>query len=174
MKMHVHFTKPMVIKVLQSRIQFGEFHQLLQELRLDDGHFQWYFQLSWSQFDELLSCVGGRIVLQDTNYRCSIPTTDYLSICLRSYSFWTIGSSFCVGVSTVCKVVPDVVIAVWDCLVEEFMAVPSTDEWRSIAEGFKERWEFPLCCGALDGKHVLIKAPPTPDPSYTTTRELFL
>ncbi len=75
-------------------------------------------------------------------------------------SFRTIASSFRVGVSTVCKVVPDVVTAIWDCLVEEFMAVPSTDEWRSIAEGFEERWNFPLCCGALDGKHVLIKAPP--------------
>ncbi len=90
-------------------------------------------------------------------------------------SFRTIASSFRVGVSTVCKVVPDVVTAIWDCLVEEFMAVPSTDEWRSIAEGFEERWNFPLCCGALDGKHVLIKATPqTPDHSSTTTRELFL
>jgi hypothetical protein len=43
--------------------------------------------------------------------------------------------------------------------VEEFMAVPSTDEWRSIAGRFEERWNFPLCCGALDGKHVVIKAP---------------
>ncbi len=40
------------------------------------------------------------------------------------------------------------------------MAVPSTYEWRSIAEGFEERWNFPLCCGALDRKHVLIKAHP--------------
>ncbi len=75
-------------------------------------------------------------------------------------SFRTIANSFRVGVSTVCKVVPDVVTAIWDCLVEEFKAVPSTDEWRSIAEVFEERWNFPLCCGALDGKHVLKKGTP--------------
>lgn len=40
------------------------------------------------------------------------------------------------------------------------MAVPTTDDWRSIAEGFEERWNFPLCCGAVDGKHVVMKAPP--------------
>ena len=39
------------------------------------------------------------------------------------------------------------------------MAVPSADEWRFIAGRFEERWNFPLCCGALDGKHVVIKAP---------------
>ncbi len=50
-------------------------------------------------------------------------------------------SSFRVGVSTVCKVVPDVVTAIWNFLVEEFMAVLSTDEW-SIPEGFEERWNF--------------------------------
>ena len=37
------------------------------------------------------------------------------------------------------------------------MAVPTTDEWRSIAGRFEERWNFPLGCGALDGKHVVIK-----------------
>ncbi|XP_058628314.1 uncharacterized protein zgc:194221 [Onychostoma macrolepis] len=153
-----------VHQILQRHTQLGEFHQLLQELRLDDGRFQRYFRLSRSQFDDLLSRVGGRISRQDTNYRRSIPPAERLSICLRYLtagdSFRTIASSFRVGVSTVCKVVSDVVTAIWDCLVEEFMAVPSTDEWRFIAEGFEKRWNFPLCCGALDGKHVLIKAPP--------------
>ncbi|KAK7918600.1 hypothetical protein WMY93_009884 [Mugilogobius chulae] len=38
-------------------------------------------------------------------------------------SYRTIASSFRVGVSMVCTIVPDVVTAIWDCLVEEFMAV---------------------------------------------------
>ncbi|XP_028132453.1 uncharacterized protein LOC114327935 [Diabrotica virgifera virgifera] len=32
------------------------------------------------------------------------------------------------------------------------------DDWNTVAEGFKEHWNFPNCCGAVDGKHILIKA----------------
>jgi len=39
------------------------------------------------------------------------------------------------------------------------MAVPTAEDWRSIAAVFEERWNFPLCCGALDRKHVTLKAP---------------
>ncbi|KAL3976486.1 a disintegrin and metalloproteinase with thrombospondin motifs 15 [Sarotherodon galilaeus] len=117
-----HPRRTWVHQVLQKREQFGEFHHLLQELRLDDGRFQ-RFLATWD-------------------------------------SFTTIASSFRVGVSTVCQIIPQVATAIWDCLVDDFMAVPSTEDWRSIAEGFQKRWNFPLCCGALDGKHVRTKAPP--------------
>ena len=56
--------------------------------------------------------------------------------------------------------VPAVVSAIWDCLVEDFMAEPTAETWRTIAEQFVERWNFPLRCGALDGEHVVLKAPP--------------
>lgn len=35
----------------------------------------------------------------------------------------------------------------------------TTEEWRKIAKVFEERWNFPHCIGALDGKHVHIQAP---------------
>ena len=33
------------------------------------------------------------------------------------------------------------------------------NDWKLIEENFRLRWQFPHCIGALDGKHVLIKAP---------------
>ncbi|KAK0154749.1 Protein ALP1-like [Merluccius polli] len=148
---------------LRRRRELGEFHRLLQELRLDDGRFQRYFRLTVGQFEDLLARVGARISRLDNNYRLSIPAAERLSICLRFLatgdSYRTIANSFRVGVTSVSRIVPDVVSAIWDCLVGEFMPVPTTEEWRSIAEGFEERWNFPLCCGAVDGKHVRIQAP---------------
>ncbi|XP_072379312.1 nuclear receptor-binding protein homolog isoform X2 [Diabrotica undecimpunctata] len=44
--------------------------------------------------------------------------------------------------------------------------VPFRGEWNTVAEGFKERWNFPNCCGAIDGKHALIKAPPNSGSEY--------
>ncbi|XP_034033824.1 uncharacterized protein LOC117517019 isoform X1 [Thalassophryne amazonica] len=144
--------------------QFGEFHHLLQELHLDDGRFQWYFRLSRTQFEDLLSCIGATIRLQDTNYRRSIPAAERLFICLRYLatgdSYRTIADSFRVGVSTVSIIVPRVVTAIWDSLRQSFMAVLTTEDWRSIAQEFYLRWQFPLCCGGEDGKYVQIQAPP--------------
>lgn len=72
-----------VHQILQRRSELGEFHHLVQELRLDDGRFQSYFRLNRSQFDDLLGRIGARISLQDTNYRRSISAAERLSICLR-------------------------------------------------------------------------------------------
>jgi hypothetical protein len=35
--------------------------------------------------------------------------------------------------------------------------VPAKREWKRIQEAFKAKWNFPNCCGAIDGKHCQIK-----------------
>lgn len=41
------------------------------------------------------------------------------------------------------------------------LQVPQTqDEWKEIQDEFYWRWNFPNCCGAIDGKHVVIKKVP--------------
>ncbi|KAJ8001207.1 hypothetical protein DPEC_G00191940 [Dallia pectoralis] len=42
---------------------------------------------------------------------------------------------------------------------EEYMPLPKKEDWRTIAAGFHQRWNFPNCCGSIDGKHVVIQAP---------------
>ncbi|XP_058628337.1 uncharacterized protein LOC131538482 [Onychostoma macrolepis] len=125
--------------------------------------FDVYFRLSREQFDSLLSRVGPRISRIHTNYREPVSSMEHLAICLRYLatgdSYTTIASSYRVGISTVAGIVPDVSKAIWDSLVDEFLPVPETADWQEIALGFKERWNFPNCVGAMDGKHVVIQAP---------------
>lgn len=35
----------------------------------------------------------------------------------------------------------------------------SEEEWQAIAKNFVEKWQFPHCLGALDGKHIYIQPP---------------
>ncbi|KAK0138530.1 Protein ALP1-like [Merluccius polli] len=152
-----------VHEILQGRLQHGEFHRLVQELRLDEGRFQRYFRLDMEQFDSLLSKIGPLITRQHTNYRRPIPPAERVAICLRFLatgdSYRAIAYSYRVGISTVANIVNQVTRFIWDALVQEYMPVPTTDDWRSIAEGFRERWAFPNCLGSIDGKHVVIRAP---------------
>ena len=42
-----------------------------------------------------------------------------------------------------------------------YLKTPSTaDEWERISSKFNERWEFPNCLGAIDGKHVVMQPRP--------------
>ena len=64
------------------------------------------------------------------------------------------------GVTTVSKLVPEVCDAMWETMRETFLKVPKTaEEWKVVASHFNEKWNFPHCVGAVDGKHIVIKSP---------------
>lgn len=46
-----------------------------------------------------------------------------------------------------------------------FQFPKTTDEWLKVASDFEEKWQFPHCLGAIDGKHVQI-VPPKDSGSY--------
>ncbi|KAL2080736.1 hypothetical protein ACEWY4_024529 [Coilia grayii] len=160
---HRHRRRMWVHDILRGREQHGEFHRLVRELRLDEERFQRYFRLDREQFDSLLSKIGPLLSMQSTNCRRPIPPAERLAICLRFLatgdSYRTVAYSYRVGVSTVASVVRQVTRVIWDALVGEYMPTPTTEDWRSVAEGFQRRWAFPNCLGSIDGKHVVIRAP---------------
>lgn len=61
---------------------------------------------------------------------------------------------------TISGIVFSVCRALYEELVDDFMRVPTSEaEWKAIATSFQKMWNFPLCIGALDGKHVKIIPP---------------
>ena len=48
---------------------------------------------------------------------------------------------------------------IWQQLQSTYLKPPTTQKWKQIEQQFWNRWNFPNCCGALDGKHVVIQAP---------------
>lgn len=64
------------------------------------------------------------------------------------------------------RIVSSVATAIWKGLVEEYIPVPKEDDWDAIAADFTERWDFPNCVGAINGKHVIIQAPPCSGSMY--------
>ena len=77
------------------------------------------------------------------------------------------------GTSTVSGIVEEMCSAIWDALQGEFMAFPSRGQWQDIAEEFWRQWQFPLCVGAIDGKHVRLRAPARSGSDYYNYKGFF-
>jgi len=57
------------------------------------------------------------------------------------------------------KIIPEVCEAIWDCMATEYIKCPRTaDQWRDKAKRFEDLWNYPRAVGAIDGKHIVIKA----------------
>lgn len=69
-----------VHETVRKRRHRGEYHHLVQELRLDDSRFKVYFRMGLGQFDNLLSVIRPSITKMTTNYRESIGPAMRLSI----------------------------------------------------------------------------------------------
>jgi DDE superfamily endonuclease len=46
-------------------------------------------------------------------------------------------------------------------------------EWLDNSEKFETKWTFPNCEGAIDGKHILVKAPPNSGSSFFNYKHTF-
>jgi hypothetical protein len=74
-------------------------------------------------------------------------------------SFVDIANRYRVGKTTARNIFHETVRVIWEHLHPEYMPRLSADKFAEVSQGFKGRWNFPNCLGAIDGKHIKIVPP---------------
>lgn len=77
------------------------------------------------------------------------------------------------GASTVGCIVNETVDAIWVILHPIHMPVPTEAMFKKISQDFFEKWNFPLCLGAIDGKHCRVKCPPKSGSMFYNYKHFF-
>ena len=98
-----------------------------------------------------------------------MSNAEQLAVTLRylaaGISQQALAASYKLGTMTVSKIIREVCQALWTALREE-VKFPQGDQWEAIREGFLTQWDHPNCVGAIDGKHVRVKAPANSGSSF--------
>uniref|UniRef100_A0A8D8TUQ0 Nuclease HARBI1 n=1 Tax=Cacopsylla melanoneura TaxID=428564 RepID=A0A8D8TUQ0_9HEMI len=153
------------------RNQLGASNSLLKELAMEDKEgYRNHLRMSESKFDELLLKIENKIKKKDTFMREAILPKLKLQITLRYLatgdSFQTLAFTYRVPKNTISNFLKEVLMAIHDGL-EEFIKIPQNkEEWKTIQREYYHRWNFPNCCGAIDGKHIVIRNPPHSGSEY--------
>ncbi|KAL1478854.1 hypothetical protein MTO96_052327 [Rhipicephalus appendiculatus] len=144
--------------------KFGHSSLLIPLLRRSDPEYYFdYMRMFPATFEKLLSLVRSGIERLDTNWRMAISARTRLEITLRFLASGdtqrSLSFSYMIGRSTVSDVISETTQVIWETLKNKYVRCPrKPEEWRDIARGFEQRWNFPnLHC--IDGKHVTVEAP---------------
>ena len=74
-------------------------------------------------------------------------------------SMASLSQTWLIGESTLRNIINEILDCLWSALVPIYMPPPTVDLWRKKSQEFEEKWNLPLCVGALDGKHIVMDAP---------------
>ncbi|CAK1593449.1 unnamed protein product [Parnassius mnemosyne] len=153
---HVH-------PVIANRLLEGEFSTLFSKLRNYNEKFSDYFGMSVKSFDELLARIQDHIKHHNM-FRIPVRPVERLAVTLRylrtGQTFSDLHFSYQLGKSTICLIVREVCLTIWNVLHSECLSLPRfPEDWLKIASGFEQVANFPNCVGCLDGKHVRIVCP---------------
>lgn len=77
------------------------------------------------------------------------------------------------GKTTIADIVYTTCSAIWEELVNVHMPHPTQDVLKNIASDYYEQWQFPMCIGAIDGKHCRIKCPANSGSAFFNYKEYF-
>ena len=143
---------------LMQRNSKSVYFNILQELRLQDAeNVRKYLHMNTDTFQYLLEKTRPLLTKQTTVMRVPISPEELLAVTLRfmatGESYRSLIYQYRISDVSISKIIPRVSDAIISTLMEECLPFPQrVEDWDKIEEGFRTRWQFPNCIGALDGK----------------------
>ena len=101
---------------------------------------------------------------QTTKLQNPISLEEKVAITLRflatGKSYKSLIFQYCASDSTISTFIPVVCCAITDLIRDEVMAFPATeDDWVELAKEYEDKWQFPNCFRAMNGKHIALFNP---------------
>lgn len=117
-----------VEKWILRRCQFGAYHQLLKELKIENPvQFSNFVRMPAESFELLIQKIGPLVSKQDTKFRMAIPVQEKLAVTLRYLatgdSYQSLSYTFRIPKCTICLFVPEVCAALSDVLKTDYLKV---------------------------------------------------
>lgn len=143
----------------------GAFHRIVRELATEGpSSFMEYLRMNEDHFNHLVSLVSPLIKKEDTCMREAISPAERVALTLRflatGESFHSLAFQFRIARHAISFIVDETCAAITEVIGKEFMQVPQSEEqWLRVREKLNERWNFPNCLGAIDGKHIVMLQP---------------
>ncbi|KAK7461651.1 hypothetical protein BaRGS_00038600 [Batillaria attramentaria] len=150
---------------LEMKLTHGAYYALMEELRNEDaGSLTNFLRMDDGHFHFLLDLISDDIQFADTPMRPCIPPGERLAVTLRFLasgdSYQSLSFLYRIGRTTLGEIIPHTCRMIVKAL-DKYIKVPNSPEkWQAVAQAYNDRWNFPHCVGAIDGKHVAIRAPP--------------
>ncbi|XP_039763801.1 protein ANTAGONIST OF LIKE HETEROCHROMATIN PROTEIN 1-like isoform X2 [Pararge aegeria] len=164
-----------VNKIWQSRCVDGEFHKLC--IHLKGVKFYDYYKMDYQKLKKLVDLIRPHVEKRKSKFRSTISIEERLTVCLRflttGTSFKALSFNYRMGYSTIRSIVHETCAAIWKILRPIVMPKPTEVLWKAVEEDFKNIWNFPNCIGAIDGKHIRIRAPIKSGSQYFNYKKFF-
>ena len=161
------------------REEKGLYHNLMAELRNEDqSSFVNFLRIPPEMFDELHERCAGRLTKQTTNYRQPLEPGLKLALTLQHLAsgatYKDMSYGWRVPHNTISRFVKEVCTAIVAEYTDELLSLPETEQgWRSMAQDWYEKWQFPHTLGTIDRKPVSIKCPLNSGSEYYNYKVFF-
>ena len=121
------------------------------------------FRMSRESFYYLCNQLKNLLEKQTTRLRKPLSVEQRVAITLwvlaTPVEYRTVAHLFGIARCTVCVVVHETCEAIISKLLPVYISFPTGEQLDEVVKGFKEKWGFPQCAGAIDGSHISVTPP---------------